>query len=91
VTDSTTEAAVHDVVDWTVDGLGARDGVRLPVVHGEADPVIGVEHATRYQAEFPSAQIAILEDAGQGCYNLAHIALPMVADWLSQATLRGGS
>ena len=77
------DAVAAVVADWSVENLGPTVEVPLLVVRSDDDPIIGADHADRYQAEFANVQLSVVERGGQGCYREGPYVLASVADWLN--------
>jgi 2,6-dihydroxypseudooxynicotine hydrolase len=87
VTQTDTAAALTDAVqDWSAEGLGRQVAAPVLVVHSDDDPVIGIEHAARWAAEFEQADRRTVHGAGQGCYREGMQVLADLADWLNDRT-----
>ena len=79
------QAQARDVLgDVSLDGVLEDLRRPVPVVHGERDTIIPVEHAHRIAAALGGRATVRLEPEGNhSCNNLATVVRPAVADWVT--------
>lgn len=71
--------------------VAAGIGVPMLVVHGDADPYFGVEHARMLAAAAPSAQLWIEPGMGHAENSTAPELLDRIDDWVQQALVRSAT
>jgi 2,6-dihydroxypseudooxynicotine hydrolase len=71
------------VADWTAQDLGRTLTAPVLIVHSDDDPIIGLDHASRYAAEIDGATLRIVSGAGQSCYREGMAVLGSLGDWLN--------